>query len=88
MNIPGVANPTSLIPAAINSSAEGIRSQEQRFDRNVAEVARDDQAQAHDTNSQDRALIEQREIVQAVQANARSLEAAGQRIGTLVDIEV
>ncbi len=88
MNISGVSSSTTLIPSATNSAADGIRTQEQRFERNVAEVSSNNQTQARDANSQDRALIEQHEIVQAVQANARSLEAASQRIGTLVDIEV
>lgn len=87
MNIPGVGNPTTVIPPATNSAAEGIRTQEQRFERNVAEVARNEETQSRDSGSQDRALVEQREIVQAVQANARSLEAASQRVGTLIDIE-
>ncbi len=89
MNIPGASNSTSILtPASHNSAAEGIRTQEQRLERNVAEVARNEDTQSHDTGSQDRALVEQREIVQAVQANARSLEAASQRIGTLLDIKV
>ena len=88
MNTPGISSSPTLIPPATNSAAEGIRNQEQRFERNVAEVARNEETQSHDAGSQDRALIEQREIVQAVQANARSLEAANQRVGTLVDIEV
>ena len=89
MNIPATSQSSPILtPASQNSAAEGIRTQEQRFERNVAEVARNEDAQPHDSGSQDRALIEQREIVQAVQANARSLEAASQRIGTLVDIKV
>ncbi len=88
MNISGISSPPALVPPATNSAAEGIRNQEQRFERNVAEVARSEETQSHDAASQDRALIEQEEIVQAVQANARSLEAASQRTGTLVDIEV
>lgn len=88
MNISGVSSSTSLITSATNSAAEGIRTQEQRFERNVAEVANNNETQTRDANSQDRALIEQHEIVQAVRANARSLEAASQRIGTLIDIEV
>ena len=88
MNIPSTQNATTILPSANNSAAEGIRTQEQRFERNVAEVSRNESTQARDSGSQDRALIEQGEIVQAVKANARSLEAANQRIGTLVDIEV
>ncbi len=89
MNIPATGNSTSILnPASHNNAVEGIRTQEQRLERNVTEVARSDESQSHDAGSQDRALVEQREIVQAVQANARSLEAASQRIGTLVDIKV
>ena len=88
MNIPSTQNAATILPSANNSAAEGIRTQEQRFERNVAEVARNESTQTRDSSSQDRALIEQGEIVQAVKANARSLEAASQRIGTLVDIEV
>ena len=88
MNIPSTQNSTTILPSANNSAAEGIRTQEQRFKRNVAEVARNESSQARDSSSQDRALIEQGEIVQAVQANARSLEASSQRVGTLIDIKV
>ena len=88
MNIPSTPNTTTLLPSADNSAAQGIRTQEQRFERNVAEVARNQDSQTHDSNSQDRALLEQGEIVRAVRANARSLEAANERIGTLVDINV
>ena len=88
MNIPSTQSATTILPSADNSAAEGIRTQEQRFERNVAEVARNEGTQARDSSSQDRALVEQGEIVQAVQANARSLEAASQRVGTLVDIKV
>jgi hypothetical protein len=88
MNIPSAPNTTTILPSADNSAAQGIRTQEQRFERNVAEVARNEDTQTRDSSSQDRALVEQGEIVQAVRANARSLEAANQRIGTLVDIKV
>jgi hypothetical protein len=32
-------------------------------------------------------LVEQQQIVTAAQANARSLEAANERLGTLIDIK-
>jgi len=88
MNIPGTQSPSPILPSANTSAVEGIRTQEQRFERNVAEAARDEGPQGRDSSSQDRALVEQGEIVQAVRANARSLEAASERVGTLVDIEV
>jgi len=89
MNIPATGNSSSILNSSShNNAVEGIRTQEQRLERNITEVARNEDAQSHDAGSQDRALIEQGEIVQAVQANARSLEAANQRIGTIVDIKV
>ncbi len=88
MNIPAVSNTTSILSPASQSAAEGIRTQEQRFERNVAEVAGSDSAKSHNADMQDRALVEQGEIVRAVKANARSLETSNQLVGTLVDIKV
>lgn len=87
MNIPSIPNTPPIVASSTQSAVEGIRTQEELLERNVAEVARNEGSQSHDTSSQDRALVEQKEIIQAVQANARSLEAANERIGTLVDLE-
>ena len=87
MNIPSTSNAPPIVASATQSAVEGIRTQEELLERNVTEVARSESAESHDTSSRDRALTEQNEIVQAVQANARSLEAANERIGTLVDLE-
>lgn len=88
MNISGVNSPVTTVQSASSSAIEGIRTQEQRLERNVAEVARTEDAESRNLDSKDKALVEQQEIIQAVRANARSLEAVNQRIGTLVDIEV
>lgn len=87
MNISSV-NSTTATQSASSNAVEGIRAQEQRLARNVTEVARSESNGSENSTSRDKALIEQREIIQSVQANARSLEAAGQRIGTLIDIQV
>lgn len=79
--------PSPILPSATNSAVEGINTQQQLLDRNVEQVAQGQGADARNTNSQDRALVEQQQIVTAVQANARSLEAANERLGTLIDIE-
>ena len=76
------------ISSAISSAYAGLQNQQQRLDRNVAEVASSEAAAGRDTRTQDRALVEQTEIVSSLQANARSLQAAGERIGTLIDIKV
>ena len=73
------------IPDASRSAVEGIREQLHRLDRNVAEVA---SAESSDAFARERALVEQHEIVRAVRANARSLEAANQALGTIIDIKV
>ncbi len=75
------------ISGAVNSAYTGVQTQLQRFDKNVAEVARVEASSGRDTNTQDRALVEQTEIVTSMQANARSLQAAGERIGTLLDVK-
>jgi len=76
------------ISSAISSAYAGLQNQQQRLDRNVAEVASSEAVSGRDTRTQDRALVEQTEIVSSLQANARSLRAAGERIGTLIDIKV
>ena len=76
------------ISSAISSVYAGFQNQQQRLERNVAEVASSEAASRRDTRTQDRALVEQTEIVSSLQANARSLQAAGERVGTLIDIKV
>ncbi len=88
MNIAPTSNQISLIPGPTNSAREGLRTQEERFERNVAEVTEPESSNTEESNNRDRALVEQEEIVQAVRANARSLEAANQAIGTLIDLRV
>ena len=73
---------------AIGSAFQGIQAQEQRFQQNVEQVASSEAFNSRDSSSQDRALVEQAEIVNGFQANARSLQAAGERVGTLIDIQV
>ena len=72
---------------SINQSYSGLQLQQQRLDKNIAQVASAEAANGRDTRIQDRALIEQSEIVGSLRANARSLQAAGERIGTLLDIK-
>ena len=88
MNITGPNKPIYAIPDASRSAVEGIREQLQRLDQNVAEVARGENSDSFTPGSRDRALVEQTEIVRAAKANARSLEAANQALGTIIDIKV
>jgi len=74
--------------SALANAYTGIQTQTQRFDRNVAEVASVEALSGRESTTQDRALVEQLDIINSLQANARSLEAAGERIGTLIDIKV
>jgi Cu/Ag efflux pump CusA len=76
------------IPSTITSAYSGIQTQTQRMDKNVAEVASVEASSGRDSSTQDRALVEQIDIINSLQANARSLEAASDRIGTLLDIKV
>ncbi len=52
----------------------------------VSEVAATEAASARDIQSRDRES-EQNEIVDSLQTNARSLQAAGERIGTIIDVQ-
>ena len=76
------------ISSSINNAYNGLQLQQQRLQQNVSQVASAEAANARDTSTQDRALVEQAEIAASLKANARSLEAAGERIGTLLDIKV
>ena len=88
MNVTDSARPQTTIPDANRSAIEGIREQLERLDQNVARVAQDESSDAFAPGSRDRALVEQGEIVRAVRANARSLEASNQALGTIIDIKV
>lgn len=74
--------------AAAASAFQGIQVQQQRLEQNVEEIANSEAGSGRDTSSQDRALVEQIDIVNSLQANANSLKVAGERIGTLLDIQV
>lgn len=76
------------ISSALNNAYTGLQIQQQRFDRGVSEITSSEALNGRDTRTQDRALVEQQEIASSFQANARSLEAAGERIGTIIDIKV
>jgi hypothetical protein len=88
MNITGPGQPQYTTSDANSSAVEGIREQLTRLDQNVNEVAQGESSDSLASGSRDRALVEQAEIVRAVRANARSLEASNQVIGTLLDIKV
>ena len=75
------------ISGAVNSAFTGVQTQLQRFNENVNEVASTEATAGHDITTQDRALVEQIEIISSLQANAKSLQAAGERIGTLLDVK-
>ncbi len=75
------------ISNSINRAYSGLQIQQRRLDRNVAQVARIESGKGRDSSTQDRALVEQAEIVGGFRANARSLQAASERIGTLLDIK-
>ncbi len=76
------------IQNTFSQSYTGLQLQQQRLERNVSEVASSEAANGRDTRTQDRALVEQTEIISSLRANAKSLQAAGERIGTLLDIKV
>jgi len=87
MDISSSVRSPQILPSATSSAVEGINTQQQLLERNVEQVSQSQGADAKNSNSQDKLLVEQQQIVTAVQANARSLEAASERLGTLINIE-
>lgn len=88
MEISGPGKSPYSVPDASRSAIEGIREQFARLERNVNEVARGESSNSFAPGSQQRALIEQQEILRATRANARSLETANRMLGTIIDIKV
>ena len=87
MEVSNSVRPSQILPSATSSAVEGINTQQQLLDRNVDQIAKGQGADAKSSYSQSRTLVEQQQIVTAVQANARSLEAANERLGSIIDIE-
>ena len=88
MHITGLSNPQYQSPHTSSNAATGIREQLTRLEQNVAEVAQGESGASLDSGSREPALVEQGQIVRAVLANVRSLEASNQAIGTILDIKV
>ncbi len=87
MDISSSVKSPQILPSVTTSAVEGINTQQQLLERNVEQVADGRGVEGQNTNSQDKALVEQQQIVTAVQANARSLEAATERLGTVINIQ-
>ena len=74
--------------SAITNAVSGLQEQNQRFEKNVEEVASSSSASSHDTSSQDKALVEQQEIVNNFKGNAKALSVANETIGSIIDLKV
>ncbi len=72
----------------IATAVAGLQEQNQRFEKNVVEVASSSSSSSRDTSSQDKALVEQQEIINNTRANAQALQASSNAIGSIIDIEV
>ena len=88
MDMSGPVRSVYSAPDAASSAVEGLREQFARLERNVNEVARGERGDGFAPGSQERALIEQQEILRNTRANARSLETANRVLGTIIDIKV
>ena len=76
MNINGSVKAAFPLPDASHSALQGIREQVDRLNRNVAEVASAESDTSFSPGSRDYALVEQLEIVRAVQEAAVQLKGA------------
>jgi len=74
--------------SAVTNAVAGLQEQNQRFEKNVAEVASSSSSSSRDASSQDKALVEQQEIVNNFRGNAEALKASNEAIGSIIDIEV
>ena len=74
--------------SAVTNAVSGLQEQNQRFEKNVEEVASSSSSSSRDASSQDKALVEQLEIVNNFRANAEALRTSNEVIGSIVDIEV
>ncbi len=88
MNAINTTSPFYQLADARQGAVEGIHQQLTRLDQNVAEVARTENGDTFSPGSHERAIVEQNEIVLAVRANAKSLQAASQALGTIIDIKI
>ncbi len=75
------------ISNSLAAAYQGVRALRQNGDPTVTAVANTESTRARDIQTQDRATTEQAEIVNSLQSNARSLQAAGERVGTLLDVQ-
>ncbi len=72
---------------SINTASSGLQIQQQRLQQSVSEVASAENLTGTDSQVPNKALVEQIEITNNFQANSRMLQAASDRIGTLLDIK-
>ncbi len=84
---PSVIN-SSVGNSAVSNAVAGLQEQNQRFEKNVEEVASSSSSSNRDLSSQDKAIVEQQEIVNNFRGNAEALRASNEVIGTIIDIEV
>lgn len=75
------------ISSSVSVAYQGVRALRQNPEQSVNAVANTESTRARDIQTQDRATTEQTEIVNSLQSNARSLQAAGERVGTLLDVQ-
>jgi hypothetical protein len=75
------------ISSSISNTYQNLRTAQRAQVEDVSEVASTEPTPARDITTQDRASTEQSDIVNSLQTNARSLQAAGERIGTLIDVQ-
>lgn len=86
MNVNGSTSSYTNASAIANATA-GLQEQNQQLQQNVTEIAETSESSSRDVDSQDRALVEQQDIVNNFQGNARALAAASDRVGTLIDLQ-
>lgn len=75
------------ISSSISATYQNLRTPQREQVESVSEVVSTEPTPARDITTQDRSSTEQSDIVNSLQTNARSLQAAGERVGTLIDVQ-
>lgn len=88
MNVTTPINPQLAVPDASRNAVGAIQEQQDTLDRNVVEASRTENTTSFDEGNQDRALVQQEEIVRTVQSQAEALESSNGNVGTLIDVKV
>ncbi|MFT5504201.1 MAG: hypothetical protein ACI845_001878 [Gammaproteobacteria bacterium] len=87
MNISNTYSSNSSYSSARGNATTGLSQQLGQFEKSATEIAKNTGETSDAGLGKLRALIDQLEIVNHVNTNARALQSDNERIGTLIDLQ-